>query len=255
MKTALVTGADRGFGFCITKEFLRLGYTVFAGKFLEDYFLLESLADEYPDSLIIVNLDVESRQSILDASSKLANYTQHLDVFVSNAAFMGGPAKLGEPTPKPETYNPPDLKDNMLDIELTEKSVRVNALGALQCTEILLPLMEKGQLKRLCYVSSEVASVNQMQRNSNFRYPMSKSALNMAVRMLHNTLYPKGYTFRLYHPGGMRRMLPDGTDRQGNPDSITAAFSAEKAIKFFTENRPDEHRLLMVDYLGFIWPC
>ena len=243
-KTVLVTGADRGFGLRVAQEFLRGGYTVFAGKFLDGFELIDREAEANPGRFITVRLDVESRDSILAMRDEVARHTDRIDVFVSNAAFMGG---------GPGGMPPPDLKESLIDVSLAEKSVRVNALGALLCTEALLPLMQTG-MKRLCYVSSEVASINQMMRDNGFRYPMSKTALNMAVRMLHNSLHGEGFTFRLYHPGPMRRMASDG-GLSGEADPKTdPSYSAGLAFPFFTGDRPDEDRLVMVDFLGYVWP-
>ena len=43
MKTVLLTGADRGLGFALAREYLARGYTVFAGRFLPEYALLDAL--------------------------------------------------------------------------------------------------------------------------------------------------------------------------------------------------------------------
>lgn len=242
MKTVLITGADRGLGLALTKEYLQHGYTVFAGRFLTDYGLLDELKAEVGDRLHPVQLDVESRQSILQAFETVSGLTDHLDAFVSNAAFMGG------------TESSSIRGDAPIDTQLLSKSIRVNAVGALQCVDIFLPLLDKGEEKRLCFISSEVSSVSIMQRDGEFRYCMSKTALNIMVRMLHTTLQPKGYSFRLYQPGWMRRQQVDGTLRSGDARQINAADSAAEAILRFTEHRPDEARLELVDYLGSIWP-
>ncbi len=243
MKTALITGADRGLGLALVREYLNLGYTVFAGRFLADFHLLDDLKKEWPDTLHPVQLDVESRASILAAAQEVAAITDHLDVFVSDAAYMGGPENSR-------------VKGEMpIDESLLEKAVAVNALGALQCVEILLPLLRKGEEKRLCIVSSEVSSVTLMQRDGDFRYCMSKTALNVAVRMLQNTLASEGFTFRLYQPGWMRRQQPDGSFTQWNDCQINAADSAKAAIPIFTSRRPDDaYKLELVDYLGSVWP-
>ena len=166
MKTVLLTGADRGLGLALAREYLARGYTVFAGRFLPEYALLD----------------------------------------------------------------------------------------ALQCVDVFLPLLDRGREKRLCFISSEVSSVALMQRDGDFRYCMSKTALNIAVRMLHNTLYPRGYSFRLYQPGWMRRQNPDGSLLTRDARQIDPAFSAARAMPLFTGTRPDEERLELVDYLGSIWP-
>ena len=66
MKTVLLTGADRGLGLALAREYLARGYTVFAGRFLPEYALLDALHEAYPDRLFPVPLDVSDRQSILD---------------------------------------------------------------------------------------------------------------------------------------------------------------------------------------------
>ncbi len=242
MPNVLITGADRGLGLALAREYLGLGYTVFAGRYLRDYALLDALAREAGGRLHPIELDVESRVSIQEAARQVSSLTDHLDALVSNAAYMGGPENARIRGEEP------------IDEELMLKSVRVNALGALQCVELFLPLLDKGSQKRLCFISSEVSSVSLMQRDGDFRYCMSKTALNIAVRMLHNTLAPRGYSFRLYQPGWMRRQMPDGSLLNRDDRQINADDSAREAVRRFTDSRPDEARLELVDYLGSIWP-
>jgi NAD(P)-dependent dehydrogenase (short-subunit alcohol dehydrogenase family) len=80
---------------------------------------------------------------------------------------------------------------------------------------------------------------------------MSKAALNMAVKILHNDLHPAGYTIRAYHPGWVRSYM------RGEKD-MTATFEPEEAagyaIPILLDTREDEDRLVMVDYEGKEWP-
>jgi hypothetical protein len=87
---------------------------------------------------------------------------------------------------------------------------------------------------------------------SSYPYPMSKSSLNMGVRLMHNLLYPQGYSFRLYHPGWMKRMLPDGTLSE-TAEYDPARISAH-AAQYFETPLKDEQRLVMYDYLDQEWP-
>ena len=240
MNNVIITGADRGLGLSLCKEYLAQGWRVFAGKFLTEYTLLENLQAEN-ENLHIVRLDVTSREDIAAARETVSALTGgSLDMLISNAALMG-PVSCS-------LYEPP------MDLTAVWDSFSANALGPLRMVEYFLPLLDKGQMKRLCFVSSEVSSITLMKhsRDGGFPYPMSKSAMNMGVRLMHNLLYPQGYSFRLYHPGWMKRVMEDGSRSdwaEYDPD-----FIAANAARYFEQPLGDEHRLVMVDYLGQEWP-
>ena len=240
MKSVIITGADRGLGLSLCKEYLARGYTVFGGKYLEDYTLLEDL-QACNKNLHILMLDVDCRTSLAAARDAVSTVTGgKLDVLISNAALMERFSC--------SLYEPP------MDLDAVWRSFSVNALGPARMVEIFLPLMDKGNMKRLCFVSSEVACINLMKtsRDSGFVYPMSKSAMNMAVRIMHNQLHSQGYSFRLYHPGWMKRVMLDGSrneEPQFDPD-----FTGEHAAKYFEKEQNDEHRLVMYDNLSQEWP-
>ena len=232
--TALVTGADRGFGFCVARRLAEMGWRVHAGRVLPEYRLLDRLHDEFP-AVLPLPLDVSSPEDILRARDEIAGVGR-LDLLVGNAAVMGGDGTATVGGEKP------------LDFEALERSFRVNSLAAPLLTDALLPLMEKSAFRRLFFTSSEISSVRLMRRTGDMRYAMSKTALNLGVRMLFNTLRPRGYTFRLFQPGWMKRMLPDGSLREGG--EIDPDFSAEAAVRQIMEDRPDEDRLVLTDLWG-----
>ena len=238
MKTVLITGADRGIGLSFARAFAKKGFHVYAGKHNMEYNLLEKAAAEYPNITPIM-LEVADDESIKEVYKVIEAEEGHLDVFVSNAAYMGGP-------------NSSDIKGELpIDYELLELSFDVNALSPLKIVETFLPLLEKGEMKRLCFVSSEVSSIINMRRDSGFRYTMSKSALNMSIKMLYNTLFDEGYTFRIYHPGWVKREFPDGSFAESGrllPDQTT-----DVAIEDFLSDRPDEMRFVMTDWHGKEW--
>ncbi|MDR2730939.1 MAG: SDR family NAD(P)-dependent oxidoreductase [Treponema sp.] len=239
MPSVIVTGADRGLGLSLCGEYLNRGWTVFAGKYLDDYSLLEELSAKQ-ENLHIIKLDTGCQDSIAAARDSLLKVTDSLDMFISNAALMG-PVKCN-------LYEPP------MDLEAVWNSFRVNALGPVRLVESLLPLLDRGMMKRLCFVSSEVSCIVLMKHrvDSAYPYPMSKASLNMGVRILHNQLYSQGYTFRLFHPGWMKRRLPDGSLSETalyDPDYIGGI-----AARYFETPLKDEHRLVLADYNGCEWP-
>jgi len=238
MPYVVVTGADRGLGLSLCKEYLGRGWTVFAGKYLDDYSLLEDVAAKNAN-LRIVRLDVGCEDSIAALGEEVLKVTDSLDMLISNAALMGQVQC--------------NLYEGPMDLEAVWDSFRVNALGPVRLASRLLPLFERGVMKRLCFVSSEVSCIVLMKHrgDSSYPYPMSKASLNMGVRLLHNQLYRQGYTFRLFHPGWMKRRMQDGSLSETalyDPDFIGGI-----AAKYFETPLRDEHRLVMVDYNGYEW--
>ncbi len=137
---------------------------------------------------------------------------------------------------------------------------RVNALGPLRVVEAFLPLLEASELKRLCFVSSEAGSVNRAERKSWFGYCASKTALNMGVRLLFNRLRPRGFTFRLYHPGWMRTYMSGDKNTVADLEPEQAAvpalayFLRDRGHDPHLASRTDEDRLVLRDNRGVEWP-
>ena len=195
--TAVVTGADRGLGLALTSGLLDTGWRVFTGQYKADWPELGELAVRHSESLTLVPLDVSSQASALEAARLAGEHTDTLDLLISNA---------GVNSPKRTAT----ICEGQ-DYEEMHRLYDTNSLGALRMVEAFLPLMQTSAMKRLCFVSSEAGSITRAKRNAWFSYCMSKAALNMGVQLLFNDLRLGGYTFRLYHPGGIDlppRMFP-----------------------------------------------
>ncbi|PWH14015.1 MAG: SDR family oxidoreductase [Anaerolineae bacterium] len=235
--TVLVTGGDRGFGLGLCAALLPLGWHVFAGQYLSDWPELPALQRQYPETLEIVPLDVRSMESLHAAADFVQQRVGALDVLINNAGVQSETIYAGIRSPQ--------------NYEEMHRLYDVNALGPLRVVEAFLPLMDAGQGKRLCFISSEAGSIGAAQRTSWFGYCMSKAALNMAVKILFNDLRPQGYTFRLYHPGWIRSYMH-------GQKAVEAHFEPEEAaalaIPILFGTNADENRLALIDYDGKEWP-
>jgi NAD(P)-dependent dehydrogenase (short-subunit alcohol dehydrogenase family) len=238
VKTVFVTGADRGLGAGIAKLLLERGHRVFAGQFMPEWKELEELKARYPKALSIIPLDVGSDASVKAAAGLTAELSGgKLDALINNAG-VGHEFRL--------------LREG-LDYAAMLNTYSVNALGCIRTTEAFLPLLDKGEGKRLCYVSSEAGSIGRSRRDSGYGYCMSKSALNMGVSILFNTLRRDGYTFRVYYPGWIKSYM---MGRKGTLGDMEPEEAAIPAVAYcLSENGAfDEDRLAMRSYAQREWP-
>ena len=228
MDTVLITGADRGVGYALCEEFVAHGWKVLAGQFMPEWKQLEELKKKEPDKLEIISLDVGKDESVKKAAEMAGCLVDHLDVLV-NCAGSGG------------------QEDGR---KVMRAVFGVNTLGPMRMVEAFLPLMKTGK-KRLCFVSSEAGSISVAHREGCSMYCLSKTSLNMAVRLMFNQLNPEGYSFRLYHPGWVRSYMMGTKSTVGNfePEETAAV-----AFRQFTSSRNWEDTLVMTDVSDHAWP-
>ncbi|MBS1726401.1 MAG: SDR family NAD(P)-dependent oxidoreductase [Armatimonadetes bacterium] len=232
---ALVTGADRGLGLAIARQLLEKRWIVLAGKHM-DWPDLDNLAKQYPDTCHLLTLDVGSDESVRAAALAAATKADHIDLLVSNAAIN-------------RSHQLQSIRQDQNFANMADE-FNVNAIGALRLVHALLPLLDKGTTKRLCFVSSEAGSIGASARTGWFGYCMSKAALNMAVKNMSNDLGPQGYDLRLYHPGWLKTyMSGERNDQARYEPEEGAAF----ALNYFLDsNRSPE--LTLRDYEGNDYP-
>jgi len=207
METVFISGADRGLGLSLVRQFLRAGFHVFAGLYGPHWPALPELQPAFPDTLTVVALDVANMDTVRQAVQHVAERTSALDILINNAGVHLEPQR----TPLEAL----DLADGHLG-----RTMAVNALGPLRLTQQFYPLLSQGSRKLLLNISSEAGSIGACRRDREFAYCMSKAALNMQARLLQNYLGPQGFKVLAIHPGWMR------TDMGGREADITPEQAA-----------------------------
>lgn len=227
MKSVFITGADRGIGLSLCRCFLENGWQVFAGRFMMDWTELDTLQKEFEQRLSLIHLDVGSQESVSEAAAMVGEQTDCLDMLVNCAGIFQNGSR-----------------------EAVVSSLNINTLGPIRMVEAFLPLMEKGE-KKLCFFSSEAGSITLAHRQGDVSYCVSKTCLNMAIRLMFENLQPQGYRFRLYHPGWVRTYI---TGKKSTVGNFEPEETAEVAYKQFTSRRNWEDVLVMSDVSNEIWP-
>lgn len=233
---ALVSGADRGLGRALVQALLERGWTVVAGRHL-DWPELDELALRFPSTLHLVPIDVGSDESVSTAFVITSGLVSHIDLLISNAAVN-------------RSHHVSSIRheQNFANMQL---EMNVNAVGALRLVHTFLPLLDRGGLKLLCFVSSEAGSIGASKRNGWFGYCMSKAALNMAVKNMANDLTKDGYRFRLYHPGWLKTYM-SGTKNEAA--AMEPEEGAALALKYFLDDsEPLDLALHGFDGSDFVW--
>jgi NAD(P)-dependent dehydrogenase (short-subunit alcohol dehydrogenase family) len=228
IKTAFITGADKGLGLSLVQRFLKEGIHVFAGQY-DTSSNLSGLAKSFHPSCTLIPLDVTQMDSVAQAASHVAKLTSSLDVVINNAGVM-----LERRTPLHEL--------DLTHLPLVE-TMQVNTFGPLRVVQQFLPLLEKGERKLIINVSSEAGSIADCWRESEFAYSMSKAALNMQSKILQNYLKPRGFKILAVHPGWMQ------TDMGGVGADIPTDEAAEGVFRL-TEKNWDADDEIYMDYRG-----
>lgn len=233
MKSVLITGAGRGLGKGFVEYFLDQEFHVFAG--VRGGVGLEDLAS---DRLTVLDLDVESDESIETAFATIKSQTDSLAYLINNAGINKNSA----------TANRPELVSRLgsLKREPLLEMFNINSVAPLLLTQTFVPLLNQ-DLSFVINISSCRASFHDPFSSSwaNYGYTASKVALNMYT---FHSLFDLPTTIKTFavHPGDVRTdMNPEGSD---DPKE-----QARKIITI-THNWHDELNGRFLNYDGSSFP-
>ena len=208
----MITGANRGIGLALVKEFLAGGDFVLAvARHPERSAELREIREgEYGDRLKIYAGDLASEESLLSLSRELTSFPGQLDTLINNAGVF--------PEEGSEAFEDLDLKH-------LETAWQVNVKGTLQLTQWLLPLLAKSSSGVIVNVSSGAASISTKDHSRQYCYGLTKAALNHFTRGLAAELRAREITVVAMSPGWVR------TDMGGKKAELSVEESARSMAK------------------------
>ena len=232
-KNVLIAGASRGLGYSLTYQYLKSGFTVFAGVRNIKCEKLGILKTQFKDKLIVIQMDVASSQSVKKAAEQVKLYCNKLDIVINSAGIHSEDSF--------EVLENVDL-DNAIEV------YNVNSIGVMRVAKEFLGLLQNGDDKVLLNISSESGSIGSCQRYKEFDYCMSKAAVNMASVLLQNYLKERKIKVLAVQPGWMR------TDMGGDSADIDPVEAAECIFNLAEKNKHNLEAPVFVDRHGEILP-
>lgn len=182
MDTVVITGANRGIGFELSKLFLSSGHKVIAGCRDPDAAIaLQELA--LPPQLSILPLDVSSEPSVSEFANQCSGI--QVDILINNAGVLGG-----------EKQSIDDM-----DYSASLDTLRINTVAPLQLALEFRPMLSKSRNPRVVTISSQMGALGRKSKGS-FAFRSSKAAVNKVMQVL--ALELEGIVCCPVHPGWVR---------------------------------------------------
>lgn len=236
MPSYVVTGASRGLGYAFVIHLASIEGNTVIGIARNKPATDEQLAKDGVKNVTIVAADINDPDSLQVAADETAKVTGGtLDVLINNAAFL--PTKSAYVDLTDLTLE--DLEDDMM------RSFRANVVGVAYTINTFLPLIRKGNLKKVVTLSTGMADtdlINQYEVAVGAPYSISKAATNALIAKYNAALgKSEGILFFTISPGYVQtsQEIPATKKEQAGMQAMIQAF-AKYAPQFKAPMTPEE---------------
>ncbi len=199
--TILITGANRGIGLELTRQFSESGWQVLAccrsPQNAED---LNRIAMDNP-AVGVYPLDVTDYEQLAGLSSQLKD--KKIDILLSNAGIYG---------PRTGVFG-------HVEVEAWRQVLEINTIAPLMLAQAFVEQVATSEQKVIAVISSRVGSIEDNSSGGGYIYRSSKTAVNQVVKSLSIDLVERGISTLSLHPGWVK------TDMGGSEAEIFPAES------------------------------
>ncbi|MFT2091061.1 SDR family oxidoreductase [Paraglaciecola sp. 2405UD69-4] len=201
MPSAVITGANRGIGLELVKQYIANGFQV--------YGLCRKNSDalKQTGAIVIENMDLSSADAIQNSLKKLKGVG--IDILINNAGVLA------------------DESLQSMSASSIEYQFKVNSLAPLLVTQTLKEQFNPGA--KVGLITSRMGSMADNSSGGRYGYRMSKAALNIAGVSLAHDLKPLGTAVAILHPGYVQ------TDMVNHNGDISAAEAAKRLVNRMNE--------------------
>jgi NAD(P)-dependent dehydrogenase (short-subunit alcohol dehydrogenase family) len=211
MPAVLITGASRGLGFELAKQYAVEGWRVIACcRKPEDAIALKKLAPSARDMISVVAMDVADNDTVRNAALTLKDVV--VDILINSAGIAGVPQQ----------------STGKIDYASWVRVLDVNTMGPLRVLEAFTDNLARSERRLVVTITSGMGSLADNTSGGSIAYRSSKAAVNMVMRSAAIDLAPRGVTCVLINPGWVK------TD-MGGPDATLSPQQSVSAMRRLIE--------------------
>lgn len=199
MANILITGANRGIGLALARQFSNRGDQV-VGVCRESSPELDALGVR-----VLTGVDLTDGDAVAGLPGRLDGL--RIDVLMLNAGVLS------------------DERLEAIDedaVDSIRHQFEVNAIAPLRVASVLLDCLAENA--RIGITTSRMGSIADNGSGGRYGYRMSKAAVNAAGKSLANDLRPRGISVALLHPGFVQ------TDMVGGRGDVSAEQAAQGLV-------------------------
>ena len=227
MPSMLVTGASRGLGLEMVRQFVGDGWRIYACcRTPETATDLAALAAQSGGLITLHTLDVSKPEQVRALADEFRGTP--IDMLVNNAGLLGCTIDRMEPG-----------AFGTVDYEAWAKVHEINTMAPLRVTEAFVDHVAASDLKLLFFMSTHMGCITELADGGLYPYRSSKAALNLLVKGLSIDLAPRGVRTIAVHPGWVVTDMggPDApvnkVDSIAGIRSVVANYGAEQTGCFY----------------------
>jgi 3-oxoacyl-[acyl-carrier protein] reductase len=209
-KVAVVTGANRGIGKCITETFAENGANIIACMRVinpESYKWIKNLESKFNISIHPVMVDLSDEKSVKESIKEIFSISKRIDVLVNNAGIASG--ALFQMTPLSEL----------------RKVFEINFFSQIVLSQGIAKIMIRNKSGSIINLSSTAAFIADP---GTLAYGSSKSAFARASQSMANELGPSNIRVNAIAPSVTKtdmfeQMVPEAREKLINSSALKRA--------------------------------